>query len=86
VISGDACEIGIETDPEHRRRELAAITAVATVEYAQSRGFQHIWWICNAHNPGSIRTAEKVGFEKQFESKGYGFIVEATEHKRQAAA
>lgn len=84
VISGDACEIGIETAPEHRRRGLAAITAVATVECAQSRGFQHIWWICNASNPGSIRTAEKVGFEKQFESNGYGFIIDATEHKRQA--
>ena len=83
VISGSACEIGIETDPEHYRRGLATVTAAATVEYALAHGFQQIWWICGNENLGSIRTAEKVGFTKRFESKGYFFILDEAEHKRQ---
>jgi RimJ/RimL family protein N-acetyltransferase len=84
VISGSACEIGIETHPEHYRKGLATVTAAATVEYALAHGFTAIWWICSAHNPGSIRTAEKVGFEKQFESKGYDFLLDEAEHNRQS--
>ncbi len=82
VISGAACEIGIETHPDHYRKGLATVVAAATVEYALAHGFQDIWWICAADNPASICTAEKVGFEKQFESKGYFFILDEEEHNR----
>lgn len=82
VISGAACEIGIETHPDHRRRGLAAIVTAAAIDHALTRGFQDIWWICAADNLASIRTAEKVGFEKQFESKGYFFILDEAEHHR----
>lgn len=82
VISGAAGEIGIETHPDHRRKGLAAVVAAATVEYARAHRFRDIWWICAADNPGSIYTAEKVGFEKQFETKSYFFISDETEHNR----
>lgn len=82
VISGAACEIGIETHPDHMRKGLATVVAAATVEYALAHDFRDIWWICAADNPASIRTAEKVGFEKQFESKGYFFILDEVEHHR----
>lgn len=84
VISGTACEIGIETHPDHYRKGLATVVAAATIEYALPQGFRDIWWVCAAGNPGSIHTAKKVGFAKQFESKGYFFILDEIEHKRQA--
>jgi len=61
--SGRACEIGIRTLPSHRRRGLAAATASANVELALSLGFEVVGWHCPQENVGSIRTAEKVGFE-----------------------
>lgn len=82
VISGAACEIGIETHPDHRRKGLGVIIAAATVEYALAQGFRDIWWICAADNRASIRTAEKVGFTKQFESLGYFFILDEAEHHK----
>ena len=63
--SGDACEIGIRTIEQYRRRGLAAITAAATVEYALSHGFSTAGWQCSEDNLGSIGTAEKVGFERE---------------------
>ncbi len=63
--SGDACEIGIRTAEEYRRRGLATITAAAAVEYALSNGFSQVGWQCSEDNPGSFGTAEKVGFERE---------------------
>jgi RimJ/RimL family protein N-acetyltransferase len=83
VISGAASEIGIETHPDHTRQGLATVVAAATVEYALAHGFRDIWWICSADNPASYRTAEKVGFAKQFESNSYFFILDKEEHTRQ---
>jgi RimJ/RimL family protein N-acetyltransferase len=85
VMSQPACEIGVETHPDHRRRGLAAIVTAATVEYALSVGFTDIWWICDVHNLGSIGTAVKNGFTEQFQSNSYFFILDETEHRRQAS-
>ncbi len=63
--SGDACEIGIHTAEQYRRRGLAALTAAATVEYALSNGFSTVGWQCSENNLGSTGTAEKVGFERE---------------------
>jgi RimJ/RimL family protein N-acetyltransferase len=63
--SGDACEIGIHTVKEYRRRGLASITAAAAVEYALSHDFSRVGWHCSEDNLGSIGTAEKVGFERE---------------------
>lgn len=61
--SGDACEIGIHTRSDYRRRGLATLTAAATVDYCFSNGFRSIGWHCNEDNLGSRGVAEKVGFE-----------------------
>jgi len=62
-VSGDACEIGIHTRPDHRRRGLATLTAAATVDYCLSHGFTSVGWHCDEYNAGSRGVAEKVGFE-----------------------
>jgi RimJ/RimL family protein N-acetyltransferase len=59
---GDACEIGIHTHPDYRRRGLAALTTAAAVDHALTHGFQSVGWHCHAENTGSRRTALKVGF------------------------
>ena len=61
--SGDMCEIGIHTRPDHRRRGLATLTAAATVDYCFSHGFRSVGWHCDEGNLGSRGVAEKVGFE-----------------------
>lgn len=62
-LSGDSCEIGIHTDPEYRQRGLAAITAAASADMAFERGLSLVGWQCSEDNLGSIKTAEKAGFE-----------------------
>jgi RimJ/RimL family protein N-acetyltransferase len=61
--SGDACEIGIHTSSDYRRRGLATLTAAAAVEYYLSHGFNVVGWHCDETNLGSRGVAEKVGFE-----------------------
>jgi RimJ/RimL family protein N-acetyltransferase len=55
---GARCEIGIATDPDYRRRGLAALATAATVAACLARGFWHCW----TRNLGSRRVAERVGF------------------------
>jgi RimJ/RimL family protein N-acetyltransferase len=63
--SGEACEIGIRTAEAYRRQGLATITAAAAVQYALSHGYMMVGWQCSEDNLGSIRTAEKIGFERE---------------------
>jgi RimJ/RimL family protein N-acetyltransferase len=62
-VSGDRCEIGIHTDDDHRKKGLGSTAVAANVEYAQTNGFRRIGWHCGETNIGSIKTAERVGFE-----------------------
>jgi RimJ/RimL family protein N-acetyltransferase len=64
-VVGDACEIGIHTDPAHRRRGLATLTVAATVDHCLSHGLAAIGWHCDEDNYGSRGVAEKVGFVKE---------------------
>ena len=61
-VSGSACEVGITTHRDYRRRGLGALTAAATVEYYLAHHLPTIGWHCLANNRGSQRVAEKVGF------------------------
>lgn len=63
-VSGTRAEIGIRTHPEYRQQGLATSTAAEAINYALQHGFQHIGWHTSQDNIGSIRVAEKVGFEK----------------------
>ncbi len=66
-VSGERCEIGIDTDRGYRRRGFGTLTAAATTGYAADRGFSTIGWHCWANNVGSIGVAENVGFVKTAE-------------------
>lgn len=61
-VSGSACELGITTHRDYRRRGLGALTTAATVEYCLDHHLSTIGWHCWANNRGSQRVAEKVGF------------------------
>lgn len=63
-VSGDRCEMGIETDWNYRRQGLGTMTAAATAAYALAQGFDTTGWHCWHNNVGSIGVAGKVGFEK----------------------
>jgi RimJ/RimL family protein N-acetyltransferase len=64
---GKRCEIGISTEPRYRRRGLAALCVAATVERCLAHGLTEIGWHCANNNLGSVKTAQKVGFRKQFD-------------------
>lgn len=61
-VSGDHCEIGINTDWSYRRKGFGTLTVAATVDYAAQR-FALIGWHCWDNNVGSIGVAENAGFE-----------------------
>ncbi len=91
-ISGNTCEIGIFTISAFRRRGLATITTAAVVDYALSNGWM-VGWDCAEDNLNSIRTAEKVGFEKERNHIKYYVLLKEADHaaegrmhKRRAAS
>jgi len=61
-LSAKRCGIGITTAPAFERRGIATATAGANVREALGRGLTP-YWECRADNIGSIRVAEKLGFE-----------------------
>ncbi len=76
----DACEIGIHTHPDYRRRGLATLTVAAAVDYCLSCGFKSVGWHCNENNLGSIGVAEKVGFELERKYFHYYFMSNEAHH------
>lgn len=58
---GDA---GLFTAEAYRRRGLATVTTAAAVDHGLSNGLSAVSWTCAEDNVGSIRTAEKLGFER----------------------
>jgi RimJ/RimL family protein N-acetyltransferase len=80
--SGSACEIGIRTLPEYRRRGLATVTVAATVDECRAQGLTTIGWHCHETNLGSRGVAEKVGFEKVREYMNYLCFADQDEHGR----
>jgi len=59
-----AGDLGFFTQPDYRRRGLGTIAASAALEYGFANALHQVNWICDAGNPGSIRTAEKLGLER----------------------
>jgi len=78
--AGDRIDVGVITDPDHRRRGLAAVAVAATVEHCLSDGFSTVGWHCNADNVGSWKTAEKVGFERNREYAYYYYMYDPIDH------
>ncbi len=67
VIVGDEGEIGLYTHDNHRRRGLATITSAAAIEHGFELGLSLVRWDCNTDNAGSMRTAQKLGFQPAFD-------------------
>lgn len=61
-IGNGQIDVGIETNPEYRRRGLGAPTATAMVGYCLEHGYQPVWG-CLQDNVGSALIAKKVGFD-----------------------
>lgn len=55
-------EIGIETIPEFRKRGYAEIVCTALIDYCIANNFIPVW-SCRLENVGSVKLAEKLGFE-----------------------
>lgn len=64
-IVGSLGDAGLFTVEGFRRRGLASVTTGAAVEYGFVHGLTKINWTCSDDNIASIRTAEKLGFERQ---------------------
>jgi RimJ/RimL family protein N-acetyltransferase len=63
-ITAGAGDLGFFTKPDYRRAGLGTIAASAALEHGFAIGLQRVNWTCDANNPGSVRTAEKLGLER----------------------
>jgi RimJ/RimL family protein N-acetyltransferase len=84
-ISGDRCEIGIITTEKMRRKGFGSVTVLAALDFCNQMGFREVGWHCEAHNWGSIATAEKVGFEKVREYFAWVCKFDADMHVKEKA-
>ncbi len=55
-------EIGIETDPGHRRKGFALAASAALIDHILELGCEPVW-ACRLDNVGSYRSAQKIGFK-----------------------
>ncbi|MEZ4835059.1 MAG: GNAT family N-acetyltransferase [Caldilineaceae bacterium] len=70
-VSARMCGIGIETVPEFQGKGIATATAAHFVGECLRRGIvPH--WECDGQNVGSVRVAEKVGFQILQKSRVWG--------------
>lgn len=74
-------DIGLFTNPDHRRRNLAYLTSAAVIEYAFSHGLEMVHWNCESFNIGSIRTAEKLGLQFSHTHSMYILILNPVRHE-----
>ena len=63
-VAAGAGDLGFFAQPDYRRGRLGTIAASAALEHAFASGLQRVNWTCDADNPGSVRTAERLGLER----------------------
>lgn len=63
-IAAGAGDLGFFTQPDYRHAGLGTIVASAALEHGFDLGLQQVHWTCDANNPGSVRTAEKLGLQR----------------------
>lgn len=73
-LTGNACELYVETFEGYKRRGLGTLTAAACVQACVAQGLT-VYWHCFEDNLGSVRIAEKLGSGKTVECPVY--VVEA---------
>lgn len=66
-VSKSKCGIGIEAIDEFQNKGIATATAAHFLEHCMNQNIV-AHWECDKDNIGSVRVAEKVGFEKTEES------------------
>jgi len=79
-ISGGVGEAGIFTLEGYRRRGLATVVTAAAVEHGLSHELSKVNWTCIESNIASIRTAEKLGFNRKRDYRMYYMIFDEVEH------
>jgi RimJ/RimL family protein N-acetyltransferase len=62
-VSRSKCGIGIEVVDEFQNKGIATATAAHFLEHCMNQNIV-AHWECDKDNTGSVRVAEKVGFEK----------------------
>ena len=81
-IASGTGDLGFFTQPAYRRGNLGTIAASAALEHGFANGLRQINWTCDADNPGSVRTAEKLGLKR---IEDYHQVVLIMEEKRHMA-
>jgi len=59
----DKLEIGIETAKEHQGKGLGYLACAKLIEYCIAGNLEPVW-SCRLENTGSVKLAEKLGFEE----------------------
>lgn len=62
-LHDNSCEAWVQTVEEHQKKGFATLTVTAFVDYCENNNIA-IGWHSNLTNQGSIKLAEKVGFER----------------------
>ncbi len=65
----DSCEVGIEINENFQNKLLGTFLTEQFIIYARSLGIKEIFWNSLEINIPSIKTAERVGFEKVLDYK-----------------
>lgn len=84
-IASGMGDVGMVTQEAYRRRGLAAATTGAALDYGLSHGLSLINWTTAEENIGSIRTAEKLGFEWVDDYVMYYLVFDGIHHRAQLA-
>ena len=79
-VAAGAGDLGFFTQPEYRRRGLGTVAAGAALVHGFALGLQRVNWTCDAGNPGSTRTAEKLGLERVEEYHLAVLIMDEAQH------
>jgi RimJ/RimL family protein N-acetyltransferase len=79
-IAAGAGDLGFFTQPDYRRRGLGSIAAAAALEQGFANGLQQVNWTCDADNPGSTHTAERLGLERTEEYRQAVLIMDEKRH------
>lgn len=75
VVNGTG-DIGFFTLEAYRRRGLASVAAAAALEHGLTHGLSWINWTCAEDNLGSIRTARRLGLQREQDYAMYYFLLD----------
>jgi len=83
-VSRQRADIGVETESEHQQRGLAALCTCSVLEQAFDRGIEIVGWHCHHINLPSNKTAQKAGFDLQYEYPAYAIQFDPEHHRKLA--